>query len=157
MTVTELMAKQGLTGDPEEWLPGYRREVDSVTQRRLQVLTKEEQKIGWRDNLVVRLRMILEDKRDGRKNGRLILQGFREPWSWERGKPTDSAVAYMTTIRMMLFMAGLSSAIPSELRHVVSSRTSALHFFKQVSLTRTMHQDMYRIRLGRRRLLRSIG
>ena len=130
MAVTELMAKQGLTGDPEEWLPGYRREVDSVTQRRLQVLTKEEQKVAWRDNLVVRLRMILEGKRDGRKKGRLILQGFREPWSWERGKPTDSPVAYMTTIRMMLFMAGLSSAIPSELRHVVSSRDISVAFLQ---------------------------
>ena len=64
MAVTELMAKQGLTGDPEEWLPGHRRGVDSVTQRRLQVLTKEEQKVAWRDNLVVRLRMTLEGKRD---------------------------------------------------------------------------------------------
>jgi len=32
--------------------------------------------------------MILEAKSDGRKKGRLILQGFREPRSWDRG-PTE--------------------------------------------------------------------
>ena len=74
--------------------------------------------------------MILECKRVGRKKGRLILQGFREPWSWERDKPTDSPVAYMPTIRMMLFRAGLSSAIPSELRHVVSSRDISVAFLQ---------------------------
>ena len=128
MAVTELMAKQGLTGDAEEWLPGYRREVDSVTERRLRVLAKEEQRLAWRDKLIVRLRMILECKRDGRKKGRLILQGFREPWSWERGKPTDSPVAYMTTIGMMLFMAGLSSTLPPEARRVLSSRDISVAF-----------------------------
>jgi hypothetical protein len=86
------MAKQGLTGDPEEWIPGYRKELDSVRQRRLAELTPEEQATVWKRHLVVKLRMILEAKRDGRKKGRLILQGFREPWSWEHGKATDSPV-----------------------------------------------------------------
>ena len=130
MAVTELMAKQGLTGDPSEWLPGYRRELDSVKERRLATLTPEERAAAMRRNLVVKLRMILEGKRDGRKKGRLILQGFREPWSWEQGKPTDSPVAYMTTIRMLIFMAGLSTSLPSNKRHVLSSRDVSVAFLQ---------------------------
>ena len=48
MAVTELMAKQGLTGDPSEWLPGYRRELDSGKERRLATLTPEERAAAMR-------------------------------------------------------------------------------------------------------------
>ena len=60
----------------------------------------------------VRLRMNLEPKRDGRKKCRLILQGFREPKSWDGG-PTDSPVASMATIRTLLFMVGMANDIIS--------------------------------------------
>ena len=53
----------------------------------------------------VRLRMRLEPKKDGRKKGRLILQGFREPVSWDVAG-TDSPTASLSTIRTLLFMAG---------------------------------------------------
>jgi len=49
--------------------------------------------------------MILELKRDGRKKGRLILQGFREPLWWDKG-PIDSPVASHATIRTLVFMGG---------------------------------------------------
>jgi len=69
-------------------LPGYTAEFEKVRGLRLKELTREEQMQARRDHLVVKLRMILEGTRDGRKKGRLILQGFREPYSWEyRGSP----------------------------------------------------------------------
>ena len=130
MAVSELLLKQGAVGTPEEWIPGYRRELDSVIERRLSPLSTSEQTKVMKEHLVVKLRMILEQKRDGRKKGRLILQGFREPWSWEHGKSTDSPVAYMTTIRMLIFMAGLSSSLPEEIRHVLSSRDVSVAFLQ---------------------------
>ena len=48
------------------------------------------------------MRMILEAKRDGRKKGRLVLQGFLEPHSWDRGQSNDSPVVGMATIRCLL-------------------------------------------------------
>ena len=114
MAVSELLLKQGATGTPEEWVPGYRRELDSVVERRLSPMSKSEQARVRK----AKLRMILEQKRDGRKKSRLILQGFSEPWSWENGKSTDSPVAYMTTLRMLIFMAGLCSSLSEETRQV---------------------------------------
>ena len=49
--------------------------------------------------------MILEAKKDGRKKARLVLQGFREPAEWDEGS-NASPVAYMSTIRSLVFMAG---------------------------------------------------
>ena len=61
MAVVELMRKQGIAGDPKVWLPGYKAELDKVTKLRLEGMTREEQLNAKRDDLVVRLRMILED------------------------------------------------------------------------------------------------
>ena len=119
MAVAELMRRQGIVGDPQEWLPGYKAELSKVTELRLQALTPEEQAEAKRKHLVVKLRMLLEAKRDGRKKARLILQGFREPYSWEQGKSSFAPVAYMTTVRMMVFMAGLSRLLGDQ-RHVLS-------------------------------------
>ena len=52
------------------------------------------------------MRMRLEVKKDGRKKARLILQGFREPKSWDIGG-IDSPVAAMASIRTLIFMAGI--------------------------------------------------
>jgi hypothetical protein len=130
MAVAELMSKQGLIGDPNEWVPGYRKELDNVTNRRLTALPKAEQLEAWRKKLVVKLRMILEEKRDGRKKGRLVLQGFREPWAWEQGVSPDSPVAYMVTIRMLVFMAGLSRHMPDGKRQHLSSRDISVAFLQ---------------------------
>ena len=46
--------------------------------------------------------MILSPKRDGRKKARLILQGFHEPRSFDRGS-LESPVAYLSTIRSLIF------------------------------------------------------
>ena len=49
--------------------------------------------------------MRLEPKKDGRKKARLVIQGIREPRSWDVGG-IDSPVhvAAMATIRTLLFM-----------------------------------------------------
>ena len=62
----------------------------------------------------VRLRMNLEPKRDGRRKCRLILQGFREPKSWDRGT-IDSPVASLSTIRAMVFLMGRPGDILSSI------------------------------------------
>ena len=55
--------------------------------------------------------MILEAKRDVRRKGRLILQGFQEPYSWDGGVSSDSPVAYMSTIRLLLARTGKDDEI----------------------------------------------
>ena len=49
--------------------------------------------------------MLLELKRDGRKKGRLILQGFREPSEWDQGSVT-SPVVLPSSLRSFLFSSG---------------------------------------------------
>ena len=56
--------------------------------------------------------MILELKRCGRKKGRLICQGFREPIEWDKGS-NMSPVAFIDTIRMLILMNGPKSDLIS--------------------------------------------
>ena len=60
------------------------------------------------------MRMRLEAKKDGRRKGRLIVQGFREPNEWVVGK-NDSPVAALWTVRLLLFMAGCASDVVSSI------------------------------------------
>ena len=83
--------------------PGYRAELNEVTRRRLRLLTDDEVMRVGAVQKAMRLRMNLEPKKDGRRKCRLILQGFREPKSWDRGT-IDSPVASLSTIRAMVFL-----------------------------------------------------
>ena len=58
----------------------------------------------------MRLRMILEATKDGRMKGRLVGQGFLETVS-QYGNKTDSPVASLTAMRMLLFMGGEGDAV----------------------------------------------
>ena len=102
--VEELMHKQKAQGTVDQWLDGYLKEYEAVKGMRLRELDESEAAQVRKEHLVPRLRMILEAKRDGRKKGRLILQGFAEPYSWDNGISSDSPVAYMSTIRCLLAM-----------------------------------------------------
>jgi len=51
------------------------------------------------------MRMRLVRKKCGRLKARLIVQGFREPKSWDVGG-TDAPTAALSTIRTLLFMGG---------------------------------------------------
>ena len=75
-------------------------------------VTPEEMDVAVRK--AVRIRMRLEAKKDGRKKGRLILQGFREPSSWDRDG-IDSPTASLSTVRTLLFMAGMQGDVFSSI------------------------------------------
>jgi len=111
--VAELIKKQKVGGTVADWMDGYLKEYTAVRDLRLRELSPEEAARVRSQVLVPRLRMILEAKRDGRRKGRLILQGFQEPYSWDGGLSTDSPVAYMTTIRCLLARAGVDDVITS--------------------------------------------
>jgi hypothetical protein len=101
-SVINLLYRMG--EEPDEsmvlsWLPGYKKEMEHVSQRRLTMMGDVTYEMK-RD--AIPLRMILEQKRDGRRKGRLILQGFREPRSYDRGA-VDSPVAYLSSIRSFIF------------------------------------------------------
>ena len=97
----------------DDWLLGYRKELDEVTRRRLTPLVSSEVTAQVKSQ-AVKLRMVLEKKRDGRFKGRLILQGFREPKSWDGGR-IDSPVASLSSIRSLLFMSGKKGDIISSI------------------------------------------
>ena len=75
----------------EAWQLTLRKEMDHVTNKRLTLIDEPNDDVKRR---AMPLRMILEKKRDGRHKGRLILQGFHEPRSYDRGA-VDSPVAYI--------------------------------------------------------------
>ena len=99
--VEQLLRQQRRQGTVEDWLPGYKAELQAVRQRRLRRLTPQEVQEHGVEAQAVRLRMNTEPKRDGRLKCRLLLQGFREPRSWDGG-PNDSPVVSLSTIRSML-------------------------------------------------------
>ena len=83
-----------------------------MLRRRLRLLGPSEATRVSREYSPGKLRMLLELKRDGRKKARLILQGFREPIEWDEGS-VASPVAFASTLRMLLFAAGLRSDVIS--------------------------------------------
>ena len=101
-----LIRSEKVDGDVSQWMQGYVHELNEVRRRRLEVLTDKQVKdMHTKGIKPVRMRMRLEHKKDGRRKGRLIIQGFREPASWDR-LGTDSPVAALSTIRTLIFMAG---------------------------------------------------
>ena len=58
--------------------------------------------------------MLLEAKKDGRRKARLILQGFKEPKSWDVDS-NASPVAFPSTIKSLLFMGGEADDIISSI------------------------------------------
>ena len=100
--IAQLQRQQRVSGSAADWLPGYLTELEAVGKLRLRELPPEQAAVVRRTHLVPKLRMILEEKRDGRRKGRLILQGFAEPYAWDCGRSNASPVAYMGSIRAFL-------------------------------------------------------
>jgi hypothetical protein len=100
--VKQLMKLQNLEGDPQDFIPGYKKELATVTKMRLKEVSPAVAKYVREKKLAVRLRMILEVKRDMRRKGRLVLQGFRAP-SWWRIGATDSPVVATAGLRALIF------------------------------------------------------
>ena len=112
IAVSRLMARQKLIGTVDDYLLGYKTEVINVLKRRIILQDSDQAATLRKSEHIVPLRMILELKRSGRKKGRLICQGFREPVSWDRGS-NMSPVAFIDTIRMLILMNGPVSDIIS--------------------------------------------
>ena len=82
-------------------------------KERLQPVTDAEEMTEALKSAVP-IRMNLEAKRDGRKKGRLIVQGFKEMLKFLRGQ-TDSPVANLSTIRSLLFLGWEEETIISSI------------------------------------------
>jgi hypothetical protein len=113
VAIRELILREGVPGSVEDWRAGYQAEMDAVESKRLIKLVGAEMETARRGPCV-RLRMRLEAKKDGRKKARLIVQGFREPTSWDVGG-TDSPTAAMASIRTLLFMKGFLGDVISSI------------------------------------------
>ena len=111
MIVHKLIQKQGKQGSVQDWIEPYNTEMQEVQNRRLTLLDDDEvTDVIRRDALP--LRMILETKRDGRLKGRLVAIGYREPKYWDV-KSNSSPVVSLSTVRALLFKAGLPSDVIS--------------------------------------------
>ena len=114
-TVRYLIDTEKVKGEVGQWLPGYMHELNEVRRRRLQPMTEAQIEQMHSDRIKpVRMRMRLEHKKDDRRKGRLIIQGFREPESWDR-LGTDSPVASLSTVRTLLFMCGMIGDVISSI------------------------------------------
>ena len=104
--VAELLVKQNQIGQVSDWVEAVEKELNTVKDLRFEEVDDETRDRVLRDGIGMRLRMILEMKKDLRKKGRLVGQGF-----WEgvglTGMHVDSPVASFATIRTLLFKAGL--------------------------------------------------
>ena len=111
MIVYKLMNKQNKKGSVQDWLEPYKKEMQEVENRRLTLLDDDDITDDIRRDALP-LRMILESKRDGRLKGRLVAIGYREPKYWDI-KTNSSPVVSLSTVRALLFKAGLASDVIS--------------------------------------------
>ena len=100
--VEALLRQHKLKGSVGDWLPSYRKELDTVIGKRLREVTGEEYKQVLKTQKVVKLRMNPEPKKDGRLKMRLLLKGFLEPKEWT-GR-TDSPTVMASTVRTLVAM-----------------------------------------------------
>ena len=103
--VRRLMSRQQLEGQPQEFVPGYEKELQHMLDRRLRLLGPEEEARVRQTSPIVSMRILLGVKKDGRRKARLILQGFKEPSEWDLGSNV-SPVAYPSSVRSLVFMGG---------------------------------------------------
>ena len=89
-----LMDKQRKKGKVSDWLQGYKDELEKVKSTRMNIIPLNEVSNEVKKNAIP-MRMILEEKRDGRRKGRLVVIGFREPYSHNE-KSNSSPVSDMS-------------------------------------------------------------
>ena len=100
--VEALIRQHKLTGTIQDWLPGYRAELENVMGKRLREEAGEEYKRVMKYEKVVKLRMNPEPKKNGRKKMRLLLKGFLEPREWT-GR-SDSPTVMPSTVKTLVAM-----------------------------------------------------
>ena len=103
-TVRILMNKQGKKGSVQDWIQGYSDEINNVKSKRLKEIVYGDLNDDMKRSAIP-MRMILEEKRDGRKKGRLVAIGYREPMA-NGGRSNGSPVSDMSTIKSLLFKSG---------------------------------------------------
>ena len=102
--VAELISRQSMAGTVDKYLSGYKKEISNILRRRMTLQDPKQAYSVRSANALGKLRMLLEIKRDGRRKGRLIIN--KEPVEWQTGSNNASPVAYLESIRMMVFMRG---------------------------------------------------
>ena len=108
------MSRPQLEGQPQEFVPGYEKELQHMLDRRLRLLGPEEEARVRQTSPIVSMRMLLGVKKDGRRKARLILQGFKEPREWDLGSNV-SPVAYPSSVRSLVFMGGEKTDVLSSI------------------------------------------
>ena len=111
--INTLILKERVPGTAAEWLTAITSELKEVESRRLTPLTTDEIAAIPRGT-AVRLRMRLVRKKDGRFKARLLVQGFREPITWDVGG-SDSPTASLVSVRSLLFMRGYKHDVISSI------------------------------------------
>ena len=101
-TVAKLMRDSGFAGDPLEFTQGYNKELATVKAIRLKGISTSMGAYARTRRMAVRLKMLLERKKDGRCKARLVLKGFQAPAWWRVGS-TDSPVVATASLRAMIF------------------------------------------------------
>ena len=124
--VRRLMSRQQLEGQPQEFVPGYEKELQHMLDRRLRLLGPEEEARVRQTSPIVSMRMLLGVKKDGRRKARLILQGFKEPREWDLGSNV-SPVAYPSSVRSLVFMGGEKTDVLSSIDVSVAFLQSELY------------------------------
>ena len=113
-----------MEGTVEEWVLGYVKEMKEVGERRFEEVTDEgEREAVLRSGVAMRLRMILERKRDVRRKGRLVGQEFLEPEWMTRGKE-ESPVASGMSIKALFF--GAAGCIDDDMIGAIDVSTAFL-------------------------------
>lgn len=103
--IEELIRKQNVKGEVKDWIEGVTEELETVRDIRFEEVDDETRQRVLDQGIGMRLRMILEHKKDNRMKGRLVGQGF-----WEdvgvTGENVDAPVASFAAVRVLLFMSG---------------------------------------------------
>ncbi len=108
--IEELIVKYWVGGSVSDWKQGVEEEFNTVSRIRFEEVDKEVADRVISEGLGMKLRMILERKKDNRMKGRLVGQGFWEDVT-ATGAHVDSPVANFASVRTLLFKSGRTGEV----------------------------------------------
>ena len=100
ITVMTAIQKLKLPGSIEDWKKAYVEEWEKVLRKRLKPLSKQETERVFANEIIVRLVMRFEPKKNGRCKCRLVARGDQEPTHWFLN--TDSPTALSSTLKTLI-------------------------------------------------------
>ena len=77
--VEHLLRMHKIKSSIDDWLPGYKAELEAVIGKRCREVFGDEYARALKHCKIVKLRMNPEPKKDGRRKMRLLLKGYMEP------------------------------------------------------------------------------